>query len=135
MKKHYNLEELTIKNDSIEEQFRTRTIFEDLRSKAIDGYMLLEREKDFLCTCFQLSKFENDGHTKDFNACSNFIFKQTYLTYFSSALGASEFYKAHKGKFYIVQEEEMSKDFKYLQKECDKWLKLIEKTKHKEVGS
>ena len=130
MKKHYDIEELTLKNDSEEEQIRTRKIFEDLREKAVNGKFLLEREKEFLCTCLKLTDYEDDGNPEDFDACSSFVFKQLYLTYFSSALGSAEFYKAHKGTIYIVPEKEKIKDFKYLQRECDRWIKEIEKTNH-----
>ncbi len=132
MKKHYHIEELTLRNDSDEKQIRTRKIFEDLRGKAINGTFLLEREKEFLCTCLKFTDYEDDGIPEDFDACANFIFKQLYLTYFSSALGSTEFYKAHKGTIYVVSEKEKIKDFKYLQRECNMWLKEIEKTNHSE---
>lgn len=130
LKKHYDIEELNLKNDSEEEQIRTRKIFEDLREKAVNGKLLLEREKEFLCTCFKLTDYEDDGNSKDFDACSNFKFKQLYLTYFSSALGSAEFYKAHKGTIYVVPEKEKFRDFKYLNRERNRWLKEIEKTNH-----
>jgi len=130
LKKYYEIEELTLRNGSDEEQVRTRGIFENLRDKANNGEFLLEREKEFLCTCLKLTDFEDDGNPQDFDACANFIFKQLYLTYFSSALGASEFYKAKKGEIYIVPENEKTRDFKHLQRECDKWLREIEKTNH-----
>lgn len=126
----YHLEELTLKNDSHEEQVRTRAIFEDLKGKAQNGEVILEREKQFLCTCLKLTDIEDDGNLEDFDACYDFIFKELYLTYFSSALRAGAFYKAHKGKIHIVTEKEKVKDFKYLQTVSDKWLKEIEKTNH-----
>jgi len=126
----YELDDLILRDDSEEEQVRARGIFEDLRNKALNGADLLEREKEFFCTCLKLTDLEEDGNPEDFEACSNFIFKQLYLTYFSSALGAAEFYKAHKGGIYMVPEKEKIADFKYLQRECNRWQKVIETTNH-----
>ena len=71
--KHYNVSELNLNNASEEEQIRTRTIFEDLREKAKNNELLLEREKDFLCMCLKISDW-NDGKREDFLACENELF-------------------------------------------------------------
>tara|TARA_R110002095_G_scaffold165593_1_gene143784 strand:+ start:119 stop:1114 length:996 start_codon:yes stop_codon:yes gene_type:complete len=130
LKKHYDIEELTLKNDSDSEQIRTRKIFEDLKDKAEKDKPLLEREKDFLCLGLKLTTIELDGKPGDYKACDNSTFKHLYLVYFSSNLGAEKFYKPHKGQLYVVPHNERLKDFKYLQRVCDKWIKEIEKTNH-----
>ena len=45
----YEIEDLDLKNNSEEEQLRTRLIFEDLKLKAQNGVSLTEHEKDFFC--------------------------------------------------------------------------------------
>jgi hypothetical protein len=132
LKKHYDKDELNLKNDSEEEQIRARGIFEDLRKKATEGKKILEREKDFFCTYLKLTNYEDDGDINDFVDCEDFIYRELYLTYFSSALADDEFYKADKGKIRKVEMKEQVKDFKYLQKERHKWLKVIENQKHKD---
>ena len=76
--------------------------FEDLKEKAKKGKLLLEREKDFLCLGLKLTTLQIDGKPDDFEVCDNSTFKHLYLVYFSSNLGAENFYKPHKGQIYIV---------------------------------
>ena len=127
---HYSIDELDLKNDSKEEQIRTRKIFDDLKSNATKGEKLLSREKDFLCTCLKLTVYKNDGKPEDFSFCDDFVFKELYLTYFHNNL-AGPFYKAKAGKIIEVTEKEKLKDFKKLQKISCNWLKEIEFEKHK----
>ena len=127
---HYPIEDLDLKNDSEEEQIRTRKIFDDLKSKAIKGEKLLRREKDFLCTCLKLTIYKEDGKPEDFSFCDDFIFKELYLTYFHNNL-SGPFYKAKAGQVFEVSEKEKVKDLKTLQRISDNWLKEIEFEKHK----
>ena len=127
---HYKIEDLDLKNDSEEEQIRTRKIFEDLKSKAIKGEKLLSREKEFLCTSLKLTIYKEDGNPEDFEVCNDFVFKELYLTYFHNNL-SGPFFKAKAGKIIEVEEREKHKDFKTLQKISDNWLKEIEFEKHK----
>ena len=130
--KHYPEGDLELKNDSEEEQIRTRAIFNDLKLNAEKGIELFEREKDFLCTCLKLTVYEKDGKPEDFKHCSNFIFKELYLTYFHNNL-AGPFFKAKRGKIVEVSEREKNKDWKFLQKIADIWLKEIEKLRHTDL--
>lgn len=131
MKKHYPLDELDFKNASEEEQIRTRKVFEDLKQKASDGKQLLQREKDFFCTCLKLSQWD-DGNIKDFDVCKDYEFKDLYLTYFHNNL-EGPFVKVHKTEVIEVPEHEKIKDFAYLMKVADEWLKQIEIDNHEDL--
>jgi hypothetical protein len=128
MKKHYPLDELDFKNGSEEEQLRTRKVFEDLKEKASNGETLLQREKDFFCTCLKLSQWD-DGEIKDFETCKDYEFKDLFLTYFHNNL-EGPFVKVHKMQVVEVSEDEKIKDFAYLMKVSDQWLKQIEINNH-----
>jgi len=129
MKKHYPLHELDLKNASDEEQIRTRRVFEDLKKRASDGETLFEREKDFFCTCLKLSQWD-DGHIHEFDICKDYEFKDLYLTYFHNNL-EGPFVKVHKAMIVEVSLEEQVKDFAYLMKVADEWLRQIEIENHK----
>lgn len=128
MKKHYTLDELDFKNVSEDEQIRTRKIFEDLKEKASKGQELLQREKDFFCTCLKLSQWD-DGKIKDFETCKDYEFKDLYLTYFHNNL-EGPFVKVHKTEVVEVSKQEKIKDFTYLMKVADEWIKQIEIDNH-----
>ena len=129
-KKTYSLDELDLKDDSAEEQVRTRKIFDDLKIKASAGELLLEREKEFLCLCHKLSYIESDGKPEDFDYCKDYVFKELYLTYFHNNL-SGPFFKAKRGSVVPVEMDEQIKDFKTLQKISDNWLKQILILNHK----
>lgn len=128
---YYSVEELELKNDSEEEQIRTRKIFQDLKSKALKGEKLVEREKEFLCTLLKLTLYKDDGRPEDFTICNDFIFRELYLTYFHNNL-AGPFFKAKKAKIVEVEEKEKHRDFKTLQNIIDKWQKELEIENHKD---
>jgi len=130
-KKTYTIDELELKNDSNEEQIRTRKIFEDLKNRAEKGEQLLEREKEFLCMSIKLSYNPIDGEPEDFPFCKDYIFHELYLTYFHNDL-AGPFFKAKRGKIVQVEIDEQLKDMKKLQNISDSWLKNIQVTNHKE---
>ncbi len=126
--KHYLLEELDLSDG---EQIETRKIFEDLKKRALDGKLLLEREKKFLCVGLKLTLIENDGKPENFDFCDDFIFRELYLTYFHNNL-SGPFHKAKKGKIIEVPQNEQMKDFKRLQVFSNKWQTEIEITNHKD---
>ncbi|MDL2143852.1 hypothetical protein QQY79_15095 [Flavobacterium tructae] len=128
MKNYYSLQELNFKNASLEEQKRTRKIFEDLKKRASAGQKFLEREKDFFCTCLKLSQW-NDGNINEFDICKDYEFKDLYLTYFHNNL-EGPFLKVHGTKIIEVSQEEQINDFAYLMKVADEWLKQIEIENH-----
>lgn len=125
----YSVEELEFKNDSQEEQERTRKIFEDLKKRALNGEILLEREKEFLCLSIKLSYLQEDGEPEDFVFCKDFIFHELYLTYFHNNL-SGPFFKAKRGQIVSVEIEEQGKDFKTLQRISDNWEKQLQITNH-----
>lgn len=128
---YYSIAELDLKDDSEEEQIRTRKIFEDLKSRGLRGEKLLEREKEFLCTLLKLTLFKDDGRPEDFSICDDFIFRELYLTYFHNDL-AGPFYKAKRGEVVEVEDKEKFKDLKTLQVISDKWQKELEIENHKD---
>lgn len=130
--KHYLPEELDLKNGSENEQIRTRKIFDELKQRAKDGKLLLEREKHFLCFALKLTINENDGRPENFDFCDDFIFRELFLTYFHNNL-SGPFYKMKKGKLFEVSQNEQIKDFKRLQSFSNKWKKQIEITNHKDL--
>ena len=76
--KTFDISELTLHNNSEEEQIRTRKIFEILKQKAISNEFLSEHEKEFFCTGVKLSLM-NDGNLEDYQCCENPKFKFLYL--------------------------------------------------------
>ena len=129
---HYSVEQLEIKDISEEEFFRTEKIYEDLKSKAKKGNLLLERQKEFLCISLKLSINQKDGGLKKFEVCNDFIFKELFLTYFRNNLN-EPFYKSKFGKIVEVTEKEKFIDLKILQKISDKWLEEIKFEKHTDL--
>ncbi|WP_395974313.1 hypothetical protein [Chryseobacterium cucumeris] len=130
-KKKYTVDELSFKDDSIEEQIRTRKIFEDLKNRAEKGENLLEREKEFLCLSLESSYNPDDGDPENFKFCEDFIFHELYLTYFHNDL-TGPFFKAKRGKIVKVEIKEQLKDLKKLQNISDNWIKKIQITNHKD---
>lgn len=129
--KHYTVEELDFKDGSEPEQIRTRKVFEDLKEKAINNKVFLEREKDFFYTGLKLSEF-NDGQPENFEVCKNPIFRELYLTYFHNNL-SEPFFKHKKGKGIVeVGYQEKIKDFKVLMNISDTWGKEIKIENHKD---
>jgi hypothetical protein len=127
--KNYTVEELNLKNESEEEQVRTRKIFDDLKNRATDNKKFFEREKDFFCTCLKLSDL-NDGKPEDFDVCKDSIFKELYLTYFHNNL-SEPFYKHKKGNGIVqVGHHEKIKDFKILMNISDQWYEEIKIENH-----
>lgn len=127
----YDVEELELKNNSDQEQARTRRIFEDLKSKAENREKLTEHEKDFFCSAIRLSRM-NDGSMDEYDCCANFKFKELYLTYFKVLLGLSKYRKVKGHVSYEVDNQEIKNDLAYLSKVEKEWLSLIDKTNHSE---
>lgn len=125
----FDIEELQVKSDDITEQIRVRKIFELLKDKCRNGKALTEHEKNFFCNCLKLSKL-GDGKCEDYSCCDNFIFKETYLTYFHDLTGGSEFHKIQGRKVYKVDPSEAQTDLKYLYQISDEWELIIQKTNH-----
>lgn len=131
MKKHFSNEELDFKNVSQDEIIRFRKVFEILKSKALDGEILFQREKDFFCSCLKLSQW-NEGNLNEFEVCKEYEFKELYITYFHNNL-EGPFEKIFNGKVIEVSENEKLKDFIYLMQVADKWTKEIEIENHNDL--
>jgi len=125
----YKIDDLSIRNNSKEEQIRTRAIFEDLKSKAIDGDDLTEHEKDFFCQCVKLSQLD-DGKIEDYDCCSNYKFKQTYLSYFQNLTGFGIYQKVRGTEIYNPERKEIDNDINYLKNVAYNWSSIISKTNY-----
>lgn len=125
----YNIEDLELKDDSVEEQERTRQIFEDLKSKAINGEFLSEYEKEFFSTGVLLSILD-DGELEDYSCCENYKFKIIYLVYFHDLSGFGTYQKLKGTSYYIPGRKEISKDLEFLKEIEIKWQNTINKTNH-----
>lgn len=125
----YKIEELYLFNDSLEEQERTRIIFENLKYKAIKGEELSEHEKDFFCQGVKLSKLD-DGKIEDYTCCNNFKFKITYLSYFQDLTGLGQYEKVKGTSLYHPDRKEIDRDIEYLKKESISWNSIISTTNH-----
>jgi len=125
----YKREELTLKDDSLEEQIRTRDIFENLKDRVTKGEKLSEHEKDFFCQGVKLSHFD-DGKIEDYDCCSNYKFKITYLAYVHDLLGFSSYQKVKDTSLYHPDRKEIDKDINYLQKVASDWQKVINTSNH-----
>lgn len=126
---NYSIKELEIRKDSEKEHIRTRRIFLDLKSKAINGEKLTEHEKEFFCQGIRLSEL-NDGLDTDYQCCANPIFKIKYLYYWHDLTGGSIYQKPENGKLVDISLEEVQKDLQYLINEAKDWLIEIQKTNH-----
>ncbi|PIF47475.1 hypothetical protein CLU96_4531 [Chryseobacterium sp. 52] len=129
--KHYTQQELEHGGNSEEEQKRLRMIFEDLKQKALTKKLLLEREKEFLCTSINHSLIKSDGNPEDFDFCEDYIFRGLYLTYYGQSENGP-FYKPHGTTIIQVSESEKKKDLQKLDKIAKEWEKTINITNHKE---
>lgn len=129
---NYPIDELEFKNGSESEQKRTRKIFIDLKQRAIEQKILLEREKEFLCMGLKLSQIESDGSPEDYSFCDTFIFRELYLTYYTNNL-KGPFYKPVREEIVEVSESEKLKDFKTLNRFADEWMKIVETTNHQDI--
>lgn len=129
--KHYTQKELEHGGDSEEEQKRLRIIFEDLKQKALNKQILLEREKEFLCTSINHSVIESDGNPEDFDFCEDYIFRSLYLTYYGQNENGP-FYKPYKTSIIEVNENEKKKDVLKLTKIAKEWEAIVDVTNHKD---
>jgi len=127
----YKIDELKFKNDSFDEQIRTRTIFESLKEKAIKLEPLCEFEKDFFCQCLSVSRL-NDGSLEDFKCCENYKFKIAYLAYFHDLSGFGNYEKVKGHQYYTPNRREIDRDIEYLSSVADEWLNTINIANHKE---
>ncbi|GGH64767.1 hypothetical protein [Phaeocystidibacter marisrubri] len=125
----YQIEDLQMKNDSQEEQFRTRAIFEDLFKMAKEGKPISAHERNYVYSCLKISLVHTeDPDTLDF--LNDAKFKSYYLSYFHDITGGSKYYKPHKTEVVQISPEEARKDLAYLIREADKWYEVIQKTNH-----
>lgn len=127
----YKIDDLDIKNNSEEEQIRTRAIFEDLKSKAENGEDLTEHEKDFFCQGVKLSQLD-DGKIEDYDCCENFKFKLTYLSYFQNLTGFGVYEKVRGTEIYNPERREIDSDINYLKNVANTWNTAISKNNHSE---
>lgn len=125
----HKIEDLEFKDASDEEQLRTRAIFEDLKTKAQNGELLTEHEKDFFCQGVKLSKLD-DGKIEDYDCCGNFKFKYTYLSYFHDLTGFGSYQKVRGTELHSPQRPEIENDFKFLESNASQWNTTISKTNH-----
>lgn len=131
MKTSFPISQLEFRDGGMEEQYRTRVIFETLRTKARKNEQLNEHEKDFLFEGLILSNY-NDGAPEDFPCCDNPKFKSLYLCYYHDLSGASPVYKVGKLKLRLVDDQEKYRDLKYLQEKQSEWKTTIYKLNHNE---
>ncbi|QQS28896.1 MAG: hypothetical protein IPM47_18970 [Sphingobacteriales bacterium] len=125
----FEIDELQLKNDSVEEQIRLRKIFEVLKEKAIKQESLTEHEKEFFCMAVKISHLD-DGTWEDYSCCDNYKFKSLYLTYFHDLTGVSLYQKVKGMSFYKVEPNEAQTDLQYLYNKSDEWKLIILKTNH-----
>lgn len=125
----YSIEELDLKNDSEEEQVRTREIFENIKGRCNKGEPVSEHEKDFFGLGVKLS-LKNDGKIDDYPCCDNYKFKMIYLSYYHD-LSGNGYYEKVKGKtIYKVEEREKRLDISYLSQVANSWQNAINITNH-----
>jgi hypothetical protein len=127
----YKIEDLDVKDDSEEEQARSRIIFEDLKDKAVKKEKISEHEKDFFCMGVRLSLLD-DGRIEDYDCCSNYKFKITYLTYFHDLTGFGAYSKPRGTALYQPGKKEIGRDIEYLRTMSIGWLREVETTNHSE---
>ncbi len=134
MKATFPISELEYRNsNTVEEQTRSRKIFEALKLKAREDKFLSEYEKDFFCSGLRFSSM-NNGKLEDYNCCDNSKFKLLYLTYYHDLTGISSAYKINNNlrKFVEIDNIEKQENINYLYEKSTEWEKIINKSNHKE---
>ena len=127
----FDINQLTLLDNSDEEQVRTRKIFEILKQRAIRGEFFSEHEKEFFCTGVRLSLL-NDGKIEDYSCCDNPKFKFLYLVYFHDLTGGTAYFKPKQTQLYKVDSSEAQHDLEYLYCKADEWETIIQKNNHSE---
>lgn len=130
----YKIEELDIRNDSLEEQVRTREIFEDLRAKALSkDSTMTEHEKEFFCSSLRLSSLD-DGSPEEFECCENHRFKFLFLLYYHDLTGGSRYYKPVPAIMSVeeIPLAERLQDLDFLYNQAAKWESVVLKENHSE---
>jgi hypothetical protein len=125
----YKIEELDLKNDSEEEQIRTREIFENIKERCKKGEPVSEHEKDFFGLGVKLS-LKDDGKIEDYSCCDNYKFKMIYLSYYHDLSGKGEYEKVKGKTIYKVGEREKKTDISYLSQVASSWQNVINITNH-----
>jgi len=133
----FEIEDLDFKDNSDDEQIRTRKIFEDIRERAINGDKISEHEKEFFCLGVKAS-IKNDGKLEDYPCCENYIFKSLYLCYFRDLTGQATYYKWKYEKSeneircldYVVDDKEKNEDLDRLFAITSEWKEIICKPNH-----
>lgn len=125
----YSIEELDLRNDSEEEQVRTREIFENIKGRCKKGEPVSEHEKDFFGLGVKLS-LKNDGKIEDYPCCDNYKFKMIYLSYYHDLSGNGEYEKVKGKTIYKVKEREKQLDISYLSQVASSWQNVINTTNH-----
>lgn len=125
----YSIEELDLKNDSEEEQVRTREIFENIKERCQNGELVSEHEKDFFGLGLKLS-LKDDGKIEDYSCCDNYKFKMIYLSYYHDLSGNGEYEKIKGKTIYKVGESEKKIDISYLSQAASSWQNIINTTNH-----
>lgn len=125
----YNIDELTMQDNSQEEQYRTREIFEVLKEKAINNEFISEHEADFFCSGVRLS-FLDDGKIEDYSCCSNYKFVSLYLDYYRDLSGHSNYEKIRGVGVYNPGINEIKKDVAYLNNVKNHWASIVSITNH-----
>ncbi len=125
----YSIEELDLRNDSEEEQIRTREIFENIKKRCQDGESVSEHEKDFFGLGVKLS-LKDDGKIEDYSCCDNYKFKMIYLSYFHDLSGRGKYEKVRGKTIYDVGEKEKNRDISYLSQVANSWQNVINTTNH-----
>jgi len=128
----FNISELTFRDDSFEEQVRTRQIFETLRDRASRKQKLTEHEKEFFYEGLRLTRVKNDGSPDNYECCDNPKFKFFYVVYFENLKGSGIYKKPIRTFLYHVKKKEIQSDLQYLYKKADEWEKVVAIGNHPE---
>lgn len=125
----YSITELDLKDNSEQEQIRTREIFENIQERCKNEELISEHEKDFFCLGVKLS-LKDDGKIEDYACCDNYKFKMIYLSYFHDLSGNGNYEKVKGKTIYKVGEKEKNKDILYLSQVANSWLNIVNTINH-----
>ena len=125
----YSIDELDLKDNTEQEQIRTREIFENIKGRYKSGEFITEHEKDFFSLGVKLS-LKDDGKLEDYSCCENYRFKMIYLSYFYDLSGKGKYEKVQGRTVYEVKEKEKSKDISFLFNVANNWLDTINIANH-----
>jgi hypothetical protein len=105
----------------------SRQIFEELLKRAREKKDLTYAEAEYLCNGLRFSKKEEDGKTKDFEICGDYLFRHLYVRYAFDLHGVGAIMN-NKTEFTTAADKRLDVD--ELEQISQKWEVIIKQSNH-----